>query len=890
VTLVGTRLLVLLSRVRALFTSRRLDDEFSREVAAHLDMLAEDFVRGGMTPDQARREAALRFGGPMQIQESNRDGRSLPFVETTLQDIRYGIRALRKHPAYSAVAVATLAIGIGAGTAVFNVVGAVLLRPLPYKNPGELVRIFETNPLRRWTRNIAAPANYADWRAQNKSFTDIAAYEQFNVNGSGASDVFLTGFGEPQGLKALGVSGNIFQVLGAAPLMGRVFTEEETFEGKSRVVILSYGLWRAAFGGDPGILGKTVTLSGRGYDVVGVMPRSFFFPGRDVQLWTPFGYAQDLIPRSRRPHWLGVVARLKPGVSFEQSQEDMTGIARQLEQQYPDTNTQMGVHLEQLHDSFASQPRTGLVMLSGAVGLLFLIVCANIANLQLGRAVTRSRELAIRRALGAGRARLVRQLLTESVLLSAIGGALGFGLAAVARAALLRYAASAIPLFAEVQRDRGVMFFAIGLSLGAPVIFGIVPALTSSRGGQVTERGDSSTRRTRALRSVLVAGEVALSIVLVVGALLLVRSLGRLQDVDPGFNQEHAITFTMTLPSARYPDAAARYRAFLEIERRVREQPGVQAVGATSTLALRGFTWTGDTTIDGRGPNDYERDTRHASVTPTYFGAMGIRLLAGRLFEDSDTRDKPQVTVVNQAMARRYFRDMSDEKIVGRRITFGRPQDNSPWIAIVGIVADEKQDGMDRPAEPTAYSSIGQRQQNPLTFVVRTTVDSEVALAGVRSQVHAVDKDLALTQVATLEEVVDGSMADVRFRTTLLSAFAGIALLLAALGIYGVLAYFVSQRAREIGIRLALGAQPSGVFRMVVRQGMMPVAAGALTGIGVAVPMTSLMRTLLFGVQPIDPPAFAIALTALAAVAVAACAVPALRATRVDPLVALRDE
>jgi predicted permease len=405
----------------------------------------------------------------------------------------------------------------------------------------------------------------------------------------------------------------------------------------------------------------------------------------------------------------------------------------------------------------------------------------------------------------------------------------------------------------------------------------------------VTERSES-TRGTQGLRHILVAAEVALSIVLVVGAVLLVRSLDRLQDVDPGFNQEHAVAFTMTLPSARYPDAVSRYRAFMEIERRVREQAGIQAVGATSVLALRGFGWTGDTTIEGRAATDFERDTRHGSVTTNYFSAMGIRLLAGRTFELTDTRDKPEVAIVNHSLAQRYFRGLADADVVGKRITFGRPQDNSNWVTIVGVVADEKQEGMDRPAEPTAYSSIGQRQQNPLTFVVRSSIGPEAALAVIRAQVHAVDKDLALTQVATLQEVVDVSMAGARFRTTLLALFAGIALLLAALGIYGVLAYFVSQRAREIGIRVALGAQPSGVFRMVVRQGMLPVVLGAAAGVAVAIPMTTLLRTLLFGVQPIDPPTYAIALTALAGIAVAACAVPALRATRVDPLVALRDE
>jgi putative ABC transport system permease protein len=885
-----TWLAVLASRLRGQLGGRRQDEEFDLEMAAHLDMLTDEHVRRGLASAEARRQAILQFGGPVQIKEQQHENRGLPFVETTLQDIRYGLRALRKSPAYSLVAIATLAIGIGAGTAVFSVVGAVLLRPLPYKAASELVRIFETNPLRRWTRNIAAPANYADWRDRNKSFTGIAAYEQFNLNGSGAGDVFLTGFGEPQGLKAMGVSGNLFEVLGAAPLIGRTFAEEEQWEGRSRVAILSYGLWQSAFGGDSSIIGKTITLSGRGYDVVGVMPWGFFFPGRDVQLWMPFGYTPQLIATSRRPHWLGVVARLRPHVSFEQARDDMTAIARDLEKQYPDTNTQMGVHLEPLHESYASGARTALLMLSGAVGLLFLIVCANLANLQLSRGVSRTRELAIRRALGAGRARILRQLLTESIVVSVVGGVLGFGLAALARIALTRYAASAIPLFAVVQTDRTVLLFALGLSLAAPIIFGVVPALSTSRSGQVTERSQSATREAGGLRNLLVATEVALSIVLAVGAVLLLRSLGHLQDVDPGFAREHAISFTMTLPSARYADNAARYRAFVEIERRLREQPGVQAVGATSTLALRGFTWTGDTTIEGRAATDYERDTRHMSTTPGYFGTMGIRLLAGRLFDAGDTREKPPVTIVNESLARRYFHGLTDESVVGKRLAFGRPQDNSAWVSIVGVVADEKQDGLDRPAEPTEYSSIAQRLQNPLTFVVRTAVAPDAAIAGARAQVGAVDKDLALTRIATLEEVVNSSMADATFRTTLLAAFAGIALFLAALGIYGVLAYFVSQRSRELGIRLALGARPAALFRMVVGQGLRPVAIGAAIGLAGAVGITTLMQSLLFGVTPVDPAAYGVATAVLAAIAVAACALPALRATRVDPLTALRDE
>jgi putative ABC transport system permease protein len=618
-----------------------------------------------------------------------------------------------------------------------------------------------------------------------------------------------------------------------------------------------------------------------------VMPREFFFPGRDVHLWLPVAYQPSVFVRSRRPHWLGVAARLKPGVSLERAQQEMDQIARGLETQYPDTNTQMGVRLERFHDSLAYAPRPALLMLSGAVGLLFLIVCANIANLQLGRATARVRELAIRRALGAGRRRLVRQLLTESLIVSAIGGVLGFGIAILARAAVQQFAASVVPLFAEIRLDLSVVLFCAGLSLVAPVIFGVLPALMSSKPGRLAERGEVASRDTRFLRSALIAAEVALSIVLVVGAVLLARSLLHLQAVDPGFDQNHVVTFTLSLPSARYPTNADRLRAYEEVERRLREQPGVQAAGAVSTLALRGFTWTGDATVEGRAPADYERELRHKSVTPDYFKAMGIKRLAGRTLDDSDAIDKPRVTIVNQALARQYFRG---EDPIGRRIKFARPIDNDVWVNIIGVVADEKQDGLDLPAQPQAYSTIRQRMQNPLTFVVRSTLDDASVVAVARREVQAVDRDLALTTVAPMRAVVDESMGDHRFRTALLAAFAGVAVLLAALGIYGVLAYFVSQRSRELGIRLALGARPGALFGMVVRQGMRPVAVGAAIGLAGAVAMTTVMQSLLFGINPVDPTTYAAAAATLAIVALAACAVPALRATRVDPLVALRDE
>jgi predicted permease len=882
-----TRLLVGLSRVTSLFTSRRLDRDLDAEMSAHITLLTEENVRRGMPRDEARRTALVRFGGPMQLKEQHRDDRGLPFVETTMQDIRYGLRALRRNPAFALVAIGTLAIGIGAGTAVFTIARAVLLRPLPYVHPDRLVRVFETNPLKNWARNIAAPANYADWKAQNQAFTDVAAYEQFNTSGSGASDVFLTGYGEPQGLKALGVTGNLFTVLGTPPLMGRLFTDDETFEGKARVAIASYGLWQSVFAGDPAIIGRTVTLSGRAYDIVGVMPREFFFPGRDVQVWLPVAYPPAVFVRNRRPHYLGVVARRRDGVSLEQAQQDMNAIARALERQYPDTNTQMGVRLESFHGSLAFEPRPALLMLSGAVGLLFLIVCANVANLQLGRAAARTRELAIRTALGAGRRRLVRQLFTESLILSLVGGAAGVAIAWLTRAAVVRFAASSLPVFADLRFDRSVVLFAVALSMIAPVLFGVVPALRVSRAQRLSERTEAGSRDAQLIRSAFIGAEVALSVVLVVGALLLVRSLLRLQTVDPGFDQRGVVAFTLTLPSARYPKPADRLLAFEEINRRLAAEPGVQATGAVSTLALRGYTWTGDSTVEGRAATDYERELRHKSVTPGYFSAMGIRLLAGRLLDERDTLDQPPVALVNLALARKYF---AGADAAGKRITYGRPQDRAPWITIVGVVADEQQDALDKSAQPQVYSPIRQQMQNPMTFVVRSTLDPAAAVAAARRDVQAVDRDLALTSVTTLEQVVSDAMGDHRFRTTLLSAFAATALFLAALGIYGVLAYAVSQRSRELGIRLALGATPREVFMMVVRDGMRPVIVGGMVGVAGAVASSVVIKTLLFGVAAIDPATYAVALATLGLVALTACAMPARRATRVDPLVALREE
>jgi putative ABC transport system permease protein len=886
---VRERLLVFLSRVYSFVFTRRLDEDFDRELTAHLDLLTDDIARSGVAPREARRLALIRFGGPMQIKEARREARGLPQIDAVLQDLRYAVRSLRKYPAFSIVAIATLAIGIGATTAMFTVVRAVLLRPLPYVNPDQLVEISEVNPLKGWTHTVVAPANLVDWRAHNSVFTDIAGY--IGVDGRGASEyqAFLSRADpgdDVQPLKGVKVMGNLFDVLGVKPLVGRTFTYDETFEGNDRVAMLAYGTWQTLFAGDPTIVGRSIVLSGRSVTVVGVMPRDFFFPNRGAQFWLPLGITNDLLVKMRRPHWMNTVARLRPGVSLTQAREQMTAIASQLEKTYPDTNTKMGVRLEPLHEIMAADARTTVLLLFAAVGLLFLIVCANIASLQLGRGVGRAREIAVRRALGAGRMRLVRQLLTEALVLSTVGGAIGVALAAATPGLLLRLAPNALPPFAIPDLDTSVLLFATIVTVLAPLVFGLMPAVSSSRSERLADRSESTTRHTTAVRDVLVACEVGLSVVLIVGAVLLVRSLVHLQHVDPGFAPDRVVTFNVMLPKVRYPEDDDQVRAFTEIERRLRAIPGVEAVGATSTLALRGYSWTGDATVEGRSATDYERELRHKTVTPDYFKAMGIRLLAGRMLEERDGKDS-KVTIVNQALARKYFRG-SDP--IGKRIKFGRPTDDDEWVIIVGMVADEQQDAMDAPAKPQVYETMPQNAQNPMTFVVRSAADADAVVARARQEVRGVDKDLAITDVAPLANVVRDSMTDERFRTTLLSAFAGVALFLAALGVYGVLEYSVSQRSRELGVRLALGARPQALFRMVVRQGMRPVVVGGVAGLLVATAASRLIATMLFGVEPGDPSTYAAAAAVLTAIALVACTMPAMRATRVDPLVALRDE
>lgn len=807
-------------------------------------------------------------------------------MKRVLSDVRLACRGLIRAPGFASVAILTLALGIGANTAMLSIAQAALWRPMPVGDPDRLVHLWETNPLKHWTDAPASPANFADWEKRNHVFSAMGAYLSAGDKAGTGFDLVLTGSGEPQRLKALISTGNLFRILDVSPLMGRTFRDEETFASDKRVVILSWQLWQTGFGGDPNIVGRSIMLNSRPYDVVGVMPREFYFPSRAVQLWTTTSFPPEVFVQQRRPHYLDVVARLKPGVDIAQARAEMTGIASQLEREHPDNNTKMGVGLGPLQDWFTDETRPGILMLLGAVGFLLLIVCANVANLQISRATARSRELAIRRALGATRGQIVQQLAVESVVLALLGGLLGTALALAAKGALLA-SMPRLPGVAPLHLDAAMLLFVLGLSIVTAIAFGIGPALACSGAESLAERGGTGTTQSRRLRSALVASEVALSVILVSGAGLFTKSLLRLEHVNPGFQVEHGLMFNIALPGARYRKASQAVETFHEIERRLRENPQVRAVGLARAAALNGTAYTVDATVEGAG-GDYQRELHCNSTSPEYFQALGTPLIGGRwLTEQDEQKGAPLVTLVNEALKNKYFGGADP---VGKRLKFGRPLDKDPWVTIVGVVADTKQDGLSKAVQPEVFVPFSQDVSSEVTFIVRSTGAPETFTAAARDAVHQVDKDLVLMDVKTLATQVHAAAQSERFRSTLLAGFAAAALLLAGIGIYGVLAYLVALRTREIGVRMALGARVGQLVGLAFEQGMRPVAIGLGVGLVAALGVTRLISALLFGIDASDPVTYLTAIAILGIVAAGACSIPAMRAARVDPIVALRDE
>ncbi|MFY9553404.1 MAG: ABC transporter permease [Blastocatellia bacterium] len=804
-------------------------------------------------------------------------------MTTLLQDLRYGIRMLLRNPGFTVVAVLALTLGIGADSAIFSVVNAVLLRPLPYPDSDRLVVLRERSPQLEGM-SVAYP-NFIDWRDQNNAFESIGVSRRQSYN--------LTGSGEPERLLGASVSADMFAVVRVDAARGRVFTSEEDKAGATPVVVLSHGLWQRRFGGDLNILDQTMTLDGRSYTVIGIMPPGFQFPSRGTELWTPVGQmSKDPGWESRGNHpGLTGIARLKPGVTVAQAREDMEIVAANLEKQYPDSNAGSRVTIIPALENAVRTIRLALLVLLGAVGFVLLIACANVANLLLARATTRQKEIAIRTALGASRTRIIRQLLTESMLLSVVGGALGLLVARWGVKLIIAISPNSIPRSREIDLDGRVVLFTLGVSVLTGIIFGLVPALQSSKpdlNETLKDAGRGSTGSRHLFRSGLVVTEVALTLVLLIGAGLMIRSFYRLQQVNPGFNYEHLLTFNISLPQKKYPQDQQKLTFYDQLAEKLGALPGVQTVGLASGLPLGNNGWQTSFRIDGQPEPEpgHTPLTEAAVANPEYFEAMGITVLAGRNFTDQDRSDAPRVAIIDEEFARRHW---PGEDAVGKRIRTGG--DQGPLITVVGIARRVKMDGLSEDSNRVqSYYPHRQLPWGGMTVVVKTANDPMGIISAVRQQVLAIDPDQPVFNINTMEQIRGDSIAPDRLTLMLLASFGFVALILAAVGIYGVMAYSVTQRTHEIGIRMALGARETDVLGMVIRQGMKLAVVGLAVGLVGAWLATRAMASLLFGVSATDPLTFAVISVVLAGVALGACFVPARRATKVDPMVALRYE
>lgn len=872
----------LLAKARGLFGNQKENSDLEAEIADHLNLLTERYIRQGMTQEAAQQAARRQFGNITSLREDRRETQAIAAINTIGRDLRYAGRMLRRNPAFAAAVVLTLALGIGANTAIFSVYDAVLLKPLPYSDPERIVTLWEQRLGRH--PGTVAPANFIDWRTQATSFSEMAALNPFN-------NFNLTGGAEPARLLGASVSANFFRLLGARMELGRDFLEEEDQPGKDRVVVLSYAAWQQRLGGKPDVVGGNITLNDLSHTVVGVLGREFelvTYTREQPQVWVPL--ALNLEKLNRGSHPLRVFARRKPGVTFEQMQADLDVVAANLANLYPENNTDKRIAAIPLAEQVTKDFRTALTTILAGVGLLLLIACANVANLLLSRAAARQKEMAVRLALGASHHRLGQQLLTESVLLSLFGGATGLFLAWAAIQLLGRHLPADLPRTTGLAMDLRVLAFCALVSLATGILFGLAP-LFQTWSQSANEALKQNARLTGSvpsrLRNGLVVAQMAIALVLLMGAALTAKSFWNLMQVSPGFRTEQVLAARVSLPASRYPDAlriAAFQRELLE---RVGNLPGIQSAGLTAYLPLSGMDNAWVFTIEGRPPLPVGmyNSAKYRPVSAGYFETIGIPVLHGRGFTTADAEDSPPVVIINESMARLNW---GEENPLGKRLRFERPD----MRTIVGVVGDVRHEGLDQETKAEMYVPFTQipNQERRPSIVVRTSLDPATVTAALRSAVSAIDRELPLDRVETMEQVVSASVGQPRFRMILLAAFSVLALAIASVGIYGVMNYLVSQRIREFGIRVAMGATKGDVLRLVLGQATVLIAAGLFLGLLGSAMFARLITGLLYGVSALDPLTFVVVSLLLSAVALLASYSPAQRATKVDPLTALRYE
>ncbi|MGH9445020.1 MAG: ADOP family duplicated permease [Terriglobia bacterium] len=880
---------VLASRIHGLLARRELGQEFQQELDAHLEMLTEENIRQGVPPEEARRAARLRLGNSIQLREAHRERWGLPWLETFFQDVRYGLRQLRRNPGFTLVAVFTLALGIGANTAIFTVVNAILLEPLPYVNPGRLVYIWEFWPHERTVRAVPTP-DFTNWQAHNGVFQALAAY-----GGDRSAD--LTSNGEPEPVEDINVSAEFFSVLGIQPFLGRTFDAQEEQPGGNSVVLLGHAIWQQRFGSDPKILGRSITLDGQEYTVVGVLPAGFRFPDNQYNPQLFFPDINATAANWHSPQYLAlqwIIGRLRPGITQGQAHAQLMMLTQRTASQEPiqfaRMRTGMEIHMIPLHGRLSGSARPILLVLFGAVGLVLLVACVNVACLELARATTRQKEIAVRTALGAGRSRMLRQLVTEGVLLALLGGmaALVVGFWGVR---LLRVLGpQGIPHIESIGMDGIVFAFTLVVAVVTGILFGLVPAFASSKVDLLETLKEGSTSGTamgarRRARGALIVSEIALAGVLLAGAGLLARTFINLINVDPGCRTDHVLTLRIALPRSRYSKSAQQVAFFERLLGRVRALPGVQsaAVGTGIPTACCGYIL--GTAVEGKPlpPPGSRPDVPFDWASLGYFRTLGIPLIAGRNFNELDGQSSPNVAVVNQAFARRFF---PRQNAVGKHVYTGS------WREVIGIVGDVRQDGPLHPARSEIYGPLAQDSngEDKMILVIHTLNDPRALIPEIRRIVGTIDKSLPVYDVATMEERLSKSISSERFNMLLVTILAALALVLVSVGIYGVTSYSVAQRTREIGIRMAVGAQRSDVLRMVIGQGLKLALMGMAMGVVGAFGLTRFLSSLLYGVKATDLLTFVAVSLILTGVALLACYFPARRAAKVDPMVALRYE